>query len=89
MQNDTKTAFMVIVSAFSFVIVFSIVSIIYALIFVTQPMQQAPNDKDFITIISTVISYSVGTLTGIVTSMGFKSIKTPIDGERGTKNGRQ
>lgn len=77
MKNNTLA--LIIVASFAFVIVFSIVSIIYALIFVTQPMQQAPNDKDFITIISTVISYCVGTLTGIVTSMGFKSAKTPIE----------
>jgi len=44
-----------------------------ALVFVTQPMKQAPNDAAFIDLVSTLTVFLTGTLAGIVSANGLKS----------------
>jgi hypothetical protein len=52
------------------------VGVVYALIFVTQPIgAQAPNDAAFIDLVSTLTVFLTGTLAGIVSANGLKSKK--------------
>ena len=51
----------------------SIFALLYALVFVTQPMAQAPNDAQFIDLISTLSVFLTGTLSGIVSANGLKT----------------
>lgn len=58
-------------------IVFSVVVIgfVYGLLFVSQPMEQAPNDKEFISLMATIVTFLSGTLAGLVASNGMKDKK--------------
>jgi hypothetical protein len=51
----------------------SVMSMLYALVFVTQPMKQAPNDAAFIDLVSTLTVFLTGTLAGIVSANGLKT----------------
>ena len=55
----------------------SVSSILYALLFITQPMAQAPNDAAFIDLVSTLTVFLTGTLAGIVSANGLKSKPKP------------
>lgn len=57
----------------------SVFSLLWALVFVTQPMNQAPNDAAFIDLVSTLTVFLTGTLAGIVSANGLKS--KPKQGE--------
>jgi hypothetical protein len=58
----------------------SVFSMLYALLFITQPMAQAPNDAAFIDLVSTLCVFLTGTLAGILSANGLKSKhKPPID----------
>jgi hypothetical protein len=59
------------------VIVFSVVVIgfVFGLLFVSQPQEQSPNDKEFISLMSTIVTFLSGTLAGIVASNGMKDKK--------------
>jgi hypothetical protein len=55
-------------------IVFStiVLGMTYGLLFVSQPEKQAPNDAAFIDLMSTIVVFLTGTLSGIVASNGIK-----------------
>ena len=53
----------------------SVFALLWALVFVTQPMKQAPNDAAFIELVSTLTVFLTGTLAGIVSANGLKSKK--------------
>ena len=57
------------------VVVFAVVVIgfVGGLLFVSQPMEQAPNDKEFISLMATIVTFLSGTLAGIVASNGMKN----------------
>ena len=57
----------------------SVSSMLYALLFITQPMAQAPNDAAFIDLVSTLTVFLTGTLAGIVSANGLKSKTKPKD----------
>jgi hypothetical protein len=59
----------------------SVSSMLYALLFITQPMAQAPNDAAFIDLVSTLTVFLTGTLAGIVSANGLKSKTKPKEGE--------
>jgi len=60
----------------------SVFSLLYALLFITQPMAQAPNDAAFIDLVSTLCVFLTGTLAGILSANGLKSKpKPPQEGE--------
>ena len=60
----------------------SVFAMLYALVFVTQPMAQAPNDAAFIDLVSTLCVFLTGTLSGILSANGLKSKpKLPTDKE--------
>jgi hypothetical protein len=59
----------------------SVFSMLYALLFITQPMAQAPNDAAFIDLVSTLCVFLTGTLAGILSANGLKSKPKPKEGE--------
>jgi hypothetical protein len=68
------------------VFAFSVLGMLYALIFVTQPIgAQAPNDKAFIDILTTLTVFLTGALGSVLASNGLKDkptekrIDTPKD----------
>ena len=71
---DELHARMIVTVGVLLAIVFSVIviGIVYNLTFVSQPMEQSPNDASFIDIMSTIIVFLTGTLSGIVASNGIK-----------------
>jgi polyferredoxin len=59
----------------------SVFSLLYALLFITQPLTQAPNDAAFIDLVTTLCVFLTGTLAGIVSANGLKSKPKPHEGE--------
>ena len=52
----------------------SVLVMLYALVFVTQPIsQQAPNDAAFIDLVSTLCVFMTGSLAGVLSANGLKS----------------
>jgi len=56
-------------------VVFGIVVLgfVWGLLFVSQPMEQSPNDAQFIDLMSTIVVFMTGTLSGLVASNGLKN----------------
>jgi len=56
-------------------IVFSLIvlGMIWGLLFVSQPLEQSPNDASFIDLMSTIVVFLTGTLSGLVASNGIKN----------------
>ena len=56
-------------------IVFSVIvlGMVMGLLFVSQPLEQAPNDAAFIDLMSTIVVFLTGTLSGLVASNGIKN----------------
>jgi hypothetical protein len=53
-------------------------SVLYSLIYVTQPMEQSPNDKAFFDLITPIATFLVGTLSGgMISNSGNKKDKDP------------
>jgi hypothetical protein len=73
--NEELHARLIVTIGIVLAIVFaiSVSSMLYALLFITQPMAQAPNDAAFIDLISTLTVFLTGTLAGIVSANGLKS----------------
>ena len=71
--NDLH-ARMVVTVGVLLAVVFAVVVIgfVYGLLFISQPMEQAPNDKEFISLMATIVTFLSGTLAGIVASNGIK-----------------
>ena len=59
-------------------IVFSMIvlGMIWGLLFVSQPLEQSPNDAAFIDLMSTIVVFLTGTLSGLVASNGIKTKST-------------
>ncbi len=69
------------------VFAFSVMGMLYALIFVTQPIgAQAPNDKAFIDILTTLTVFLTGALGSVLASNGLKdkTVENPIDTPKNT-----
>ena len=66
----------------------SVFSMLYALVFVTQPMNQAPNDAAFIDLVSTLCVFLTGTLSGILSANGLKSKPKPIESAEADKEAK-
>jgi hypothetical protein len=62
-------------------IVFSLIvlGMIWGLLFVSQPLEQSPNDASFIDLMSTIVVFLTGTLSGLVASNGIKNKTTDND----------
>jgi len=59
----------------------SVTSLLYALIFITQPMKQAPNDAAFIDLVSTLTVFLTGSLAGVLAGNGLKSKPKDLQAE--------
>jgi len=44
----------------------SVIVVLYALLFVSQPQEQSPNDAEFFRILGPTISFLTGTLSGVM-----------------------
>jgi uncharacterized membrane protein YozB (DUF420 family) len=55
---------------------FTVFAFIYGVLFVDQPEKQAPTDAQLIDLLSTLLVFLTGTLSGLVASNGLKT-KTP------------
>jgi hypothetical protein len=77
--NEELHARLIVTIGIVLAIVFavSVSSMLYALLFITQPMAQAPNDAAFIDLVSTLTVFLTGTLAGIVSANGLKSKPKP------------
>ena len=62
-------------------VVFSLIvlGMIWGLLFVSQPIEQAPNDAAFIDLMSTIVVFLTGTLSGLVASNGIKKATASDD----------
>jgi hypothetical protein len=65
----------------------SVFAMLYALVFVTQPLAQAPNDAAFIDLVSTLCVFLTGTLSGILSANGLKSKPKPPQDKEVTEDG--
>ena len=64
--------------ALAFTFMFSVAGMLYALIFVTQPLgDQAPNDRAFIELLSTLTIFLTGALGSVLASNGLKDKDKP------------
>jgi ABC-type transport system involved in multi-copper enzyme maturation permease subunit len=49
-----------------------VIGFVWGLLFVSQPIEQSPNDAAFIDMLSTIVVFMTGTLSGLVASNGIK-----------------
>ena len=56
---------------------FTVIAFIYGVLFVDQPMEQAPTDAQLIDLLSTLLVFLTGTLSGLVASNGLKTKQEP------------
>jgi hypothetical protein len=55
---------------------FIVATVLYSLIFVSQPMEgQSPNDAEFFKLINPIATFIVGALAGLMAGQGSGSIK--------------
>ena len=50
----------------------TVIGFVYGLLFVTQPLEQSPNDAAFIDLLKTLSIFMTGTLSGLVAANGLK-----------------
>lgn len=60
----------------AFVFSVIVVGMVWGLLFVSQPLEQSPNDAAFIDLMSTIVVFLTGTLSGLVASNGIKNRKS-------------
>ena len=53
-----------------------VIGMVMGLLFVSQPLEQSPNDAAFIDLMSTIVVFLTGTLSGLVASNGMKNRPT-------------
>ena len=56
----------------------TVIGFIFGLLFVSQPLEQSPNDAAFIDLLKTLSIFMTGTLSGLVAANGLK--KNSSDG---------
>ncbi len=57
--------------------VITILSLIYGLLFVTQPLDQAPNDASAWELLTPMVLFLTGALSGVLASNGLKDKQPP------------
>ena len=90
LSNEQLKARLIVFIGVSLALVFaiSVMGMLYALIFVTQPIgAQAPNDKAFIDILTTLTVFLTGALGSVLASNGLKD--KPKDGNDTPKSTRE
>jgi hypothetical protein len=89
--NEQLKARLIVFIGITLALVFmmSIFGILYALIFVTQPLgSQAPNDKAFIDLLTTLTVFLTGALGSVLASNGLKDkpAQNPSDTPKNTQD---
>jgi hypothetical protein len=56
----------------------TVIGFVMGLLFISQPLEQSPNDAQFIDLLSTLTVFMTGTLSGLVAANGLK--RKPTDG---------
>jgi hypothetical protein len=79
--SEELHARMVVTVGVLLTVVFSVVVIgfLWGLLFVSQPMEQSPNDAQFIDLMSTIVVFMTGTLSGLVASNGLKNRRPGLE----------
>ena len=89
LSNEQLKARLIVFIGVCLALVFaiSVLGMLYALIFVTQPIgAQAPNDKAFIDILTTLTVFLTGALGSVLASNGLKDkAKEPADTPKDTR----
>jgi hypothetical protein len=57
----------------------TVMAFIYGILFVDQPLEQAPTDAQIIDLLSTLLVFLTGTLSGLVAGNGLKSKQKPSE----------
>jgi len=91
LSNEQLKARLIVFIGVCLALVFavSVMGMLYALIFVTQPIgAQAPNDKAFIDILTTLTVFLTGALGSVLASNGLKDkpIQNPSDTPKNTQD---
>jgi len=55
----------------------TVIGFVMGLLFISQPLEQSPNDAQFIDLLSTLTVFMTGTLSGLVAANGLK--RKPAD----------
>ena len=84
MSPEDKHARLILIVGITMSISFAaiVLGFVYGLLFVTQPLEQSPNDAQFIDLLSTLTVFMTGTLSGLVAANGLK--RKPADPTNGT-----
>ena len=74
MTNEEIKARLILIVALGLTISFvvTILSLIYGLLFVTQPLEQAPNDASAWELLTPMVLFLTGALSGVLASNGLK-----------------
>jgi len=77
MSPEDKHARLILIVGITMSISFAaiVLGFVYGLLFVNQPLEQAPNDAAFIDLLSTVVVFLTGSLGGLLASNGIKKAK--------------
>jgi hypothetical protein len=77
MSPEDKHARLILIVGVTMSISFAaiVLGFVYGLLFVNQPLEQAPNDAAFIDLLSTVVVFLTGSLGGLLASNGIKKTK--------------
>ena len=84
LSNEEIKARLVFVVAItlSFVLVVSVLAMIYGVLFVVQPVEASELDQEMVSILTYVLSTLAGALVGLVAGNGLKNPpKEKVDGE--------
>ena len=77
--SDELHARLIVTVGIILAIVFSVIVVgfVWGLLFVSQPMEQSPNDAAFIDLMSTIVVFMTGTLSGLVAANNIKNKQEP------------
>ena len=77
--SDELHARLIVTVGIILAVVFSVIVVgfVWGLLFVSQPMEQSPNDAAFIDLMSTIVVFMTGTLSGLVAANNIKNKQEP------------
>ena len=77
MSPEDKHARLILIVGITMSVCFAaiVLGFVIGLLFISQPLEQAPNDAAFIDLLSTVVVFLTGSLGGLLASNGIKKAK--------------
>ena len=81
MSPEDKHARLILIVGITMSVCFAaiVLGFTIGLLFISQPLEQAPNDAAFIDLLSTVVVFLTGSLGGLLASNGMKKAKQQGD----------